>query len=114
MTTKTDDAFALERAMDAISEGNIKRTLHYLAILKRRWDALNQTVASLRDALAEVAPEEPINQDEMGGCIWCGGRQKRGLYTTSNPKHHSADCPWLKARMLLLALTVSLPKGKVK
>lgn len=58
-----------------------------------------------RDVMLNVAPDEPMNQDEQGGCVWCGGKppRKQYGYATSNPKHHSNDCPWIAARAWLAA-----------
>ena len=49
------------------------------------------------DVLEGVAQEEPINQDEMGGCVWCGGP---GAYAeaSSRPEDHDANCAWVIAR----------------
>lgn len=69
-------------------------------------DALANAFAALPDlieALEAMTPDEPINQDEMGGCVWCGGtpsRQPYG-YATANPKHHDKDCAWIIARAVL-------------
>lgn len=65
--------------------------------------------ASLRDEnkrlmemLKELAGDEPINQDEMGGCVWCGGPSglphRRGMYASADPKDHYPYCAWVKAR----------------
>jgi hypothetical protein len=47
------------------------------------------------DLLRNLAPEYGIEQDEQGGCVWCGGR---GLPVAED---HGVDCPWLAARRLL-------------
>lgn len=72
--------------------------------------------AELRALLAELAPEEPINQDEQGGCVWCGWSEnmwfyeqrgcradhKRGsMYSDKRPETHTPDCPWITARRIL-------------
>ena len=53
--------------------------------------------------LEQLAPAQPMNQDEMGGCVWCGGTPPGDRYGNagSDQTHHDADCPWLKARALL-------------
>lgn len=63
---------------------------------------------SLLELIKELAPEEPINQDELGGCIWCSGpmitskkRKYSQIYAERNISHHFPDCPWVKARILL-------------
>lgn len=56
-----------------------------------------------RELLEQLAPEDPINQDEMGGCVWCGcgpPRQSYG-YAGRQKNHHADDCPWVAARELL-------------
>ena len=65
-------------------------------------------------ALLELlAPKQPINDDDQGGCIWCSGSEKwmyinltrnktRGsIYADSRPETHFPDCPWVQARKLL-------------
>lgn len=55
-----------------------------------------------RSLLEALAPEDPMNQDEQGGCVWCGHTDGTSYgYATADPKHHEADCPWLEARRLL-------------
>ena len=53
--------------------------------------------------LEALAPPEPMNQDEQGGCVWCAGEPagQPGGYATSGPADHEADCPWVAARRLL-------------
>lgn len=51
--------------------------------------------------LERLAPPEPMNQDEQGGCVWCGGAVDGSMYATADPKDHAADCPWVEARALL-------------
>ncbi len=55
--------------------------------------------------LEKLAPEKPMNQDELGGCVWCGGSGKEGQYgyCTPDPACHTAGCPWVAARALLAA-----------
>lgn len=55
--------------------------------------------------LARLAPEEPYNEDEQGGCVWCGGPWNRKYkYAGEDPADHAADCPWVAARALLASL----------
>lgn len=54
----------------------------------------------VRQLIEELAPEEPMNQDEQGGCVWCGGRAFT-VYSTSDPATHETDCPWVRARQML-------------
>lgn len=64
-----------------------------------------KTIETARKIITQLAPNEPMNQDEVGGCVWCGGhpRGKPYGYATSNPKHHSEDCAWIIARAWLAA-----------
>lgn len=58
----------------------------------------------LRELIGRLAPEEPINQDEQGGCVWCGGTGGTTYgYAGADPADHLGDCPWVKARRLLEA-----------
>jgi len=62
----------------------------------------NIKVENISGLIEELAPSDPMNQDEQGGCVWCGGMPPRkGLYAGRNLKHHSHDCPWVKARLFL-------------
>lgn len=56
-----------------------------------------------RKLLAQLAPERPINGDEMGGCVWCAGTPPGEPYGYAGRDlaHHEAGCPWVKARRLL-------------
>lgn len=81
---------------------------------------VNAAEQAARDALAErdwlctaldrVAGPEPMNQDEQGGCCWCGhyGKTPR-MYASAAPADHDTDCAWLQARQLLAALTPQEP-----
>ena len=57
----------------------------------------------MRNLLCRLAPGDPINQDEQGGCVWCGGTPPGRAYGYSARyrSDHSVDCPWLEARELL-------------
>lgn len=61
------------------------------------------TITITRDLLDELAPEQPMNQDEQGGCVWCGGCPPHETYGYAGrtPEDHDRDCPWLAARRLL-------------
>lgn len=57
-----------------------------------------------RKLLEDLTNEgEPMNQDELGGCVWCGGTPPREQYGYARRKRrdHSEDCPWVIARELL-------------
>jgi len=56
-----------------------------------------------RNLLSLLAPEQPINQDEQGGCVWCGGFPPGGRYGYAGRylSDHKQQCPWVKARRLL-------------
>lgn len=60
-------------------------------------------VAVPRELLENLAPEQPMNQDEQGGCVWCCGSAHDSDYAGADPEDHDADCPWLLARRLLAA-----------
>lgn len=64
----------------------------------------------IKELLEKLAPHEPINQDEMGGCVWCGKSPPGDNYgyAQRDLTHHDADCPWVQARLLL---GDTLPKG---
>lgn len=56
------------------------------------------------ELLSELAPYHPINHDEMGGCVWCGGTPPRSAYGYAGrylSDHDKLTCPWLKARKIL-------------
>ena len=56
--------------------------------------------------LERLAPEDPMNQDEMGGCVWCAGNGgKKYGDAGRDPEDHAADCPWVEARAMLNAAT---------
>ncbi len=51
-----------------------------------------------------LSGEEPTSQDEMGGCVWCGGSppdKGHYAYATAEPDSHDPECPWLLARAAL-------------
>ena len=65
---------------------------------------LRSEVAMLHDALYNALPEDAVNQDEMGGCIFCGksvGKHGYG-YATNAPKDHEEDCAWFVGRRILV------------
>ena len=70
--------------------------------------------AKVLAALEAVAPEEPINQDEQGGCVWCGGTPLGSPYgyATSDRTHHEKDCGWVLARDAI-AIMRKEPQGWV-
>lgn len=61
-------------------------------------ESLNISVELLRS----LAPEAGMDQDEQGGCVWCGGSAS-GLYSRPVAEDHYDSCPWLAARRLLAA-----------
>jgi hypothetical protein len=64
---------------------------------------LNAPVLVPRHLLNALAPEQPINQDEQGGCVWCGGMPPRTSYGYARRVRddHMWDCPWVSARSFL-------------
>jgi hypothetical protein len=61
---------------------------------------MNEETRLLLEALA---PYSPINQDEQGGCVWCGGGEPGRRYSNAYRylTDHDHDCPWLQARQAL-------------
>lgn len=56
-----------------------------------------------RKLLEQLAGYHPINQDEMGGCVFCCGSEP-GVHFGNAGRYlsdHSRGCPWVKARRLL-------------
>lgn len=53
--------------------------------------------------LEDLAPAEPVNDDETGGCVFCGGRPAGKPFgdASSDPSDHRPGCPWVKIRALL-------------
>ena len=53
--------------------------------------------------LEDLAPADPVNDDETGGCVFCGGRPAGKPFgdASSDPSDHRPGCPWLKIRALL-------------
>jgi hypothetical protein len=47
-----------------------------------------------------------INQDELGGCVWCGGSGKEGNYGYCDETYdcHSKKCPWVEGNRMLQKL----------
>ena len=67
----------------------------------------------LAEALDRACPEEPMNQDEMGGCVWCRkplGKHGWG-YASAKPSDHEEDCAWLSGRRTLAIIRETLKKG---
>lgn len=56
-----------------------------------------------KSLLEKLAPAEPINQDEMGGCVFCAGTPPGNRYGSADRylDNHDKDCPWVEARLLL-------------
>jgi hypothetical protein len=74
-------------------------------------------------ALKAACPEQPMSQDEQGGCVWCGGypgiRRKRlrkhespYAYATADPESHNEDCAWLLARAAIARAEGTTEKGE--
>lgn len=50
-----------------------------------------------------------LNQDEMGGCVWCGGIARPGYckgygYCNEDYECHQPDCPWVAGDKYLTEL----------
>lgn len=56
-----------------------------------------------RKLLEALAPYEPINQDECGGCVFCAGTPPGRKWDGAGRflSDHEVGCPWIKARRLL-------------
>lgn len=56
-----------------------------------------------RKLLKQLAPHEPINQDEQGGCVFCAGTPPGQPYGQAGRflSDHKPGCTWVKARRLL-------------
>ena len=50
------------------------------------------------------------NQDEMGGCVWCGGSGKEGTYGYCDESYdcHNVDCDWVAGNKYLEELKSSV------
>jgi len=59
--------------------------------------------AELLALIGELAPESPMNQDEMGGCVHCKGGPpgERYGYADRYLSDHGENCVWVKARVAL-------------
>ncbi len=62
---------------------------------------MTDTVSISKHLLVELAPYEPMNQDEQGGCVWCNIKPEDYGYAERKASHHERDCPWIRARHLL-------------
>lgn len=54
-------------------------------------------------AVLHALVDQVLNQDELGGCVYCGGSGKEGTYGYCTEEYdcHMDDCPWVAARRLL-------------
>lgn len=61
----------------------------------------NADLLALVEALT-LGPD-PTNQDECGGCVFCGGTPPRETYGYAEAyrSDHDTDCPWLRGRLAL-------------
>lgn len=50
-----------------------------------------------------------LNQDEQGGCVWCGGSGKEGSYGYCDESYdcHQKDCAWVEGDRYLKQLKSS-------
>lgn len=58
---------------------------------------------NLRPLLDQIAPYEPISQDEQGGCVWCAGKPPGTKYGNAGRflTDHNYGCPWVDVRQML-------------
>jgi len=56
-----------------------------------------------RKLLEQLAGYDPMNQDELGGCVFCCGTPPGSQYGYAGRylSDHEKGCPWVKARRLL-------------
>ncbi len=74
------------------------------ALLLAEVERLKEAAQKFRDLVDDLSGEEPMSQDEMGGCVWCGGTppdKGHYAYATAEPDSHDPECPWLLARAAL-------------
>lgn len=76
--------------------------LHASDVLEAPFDGTDHLI----DVLQGLAPDAPMNQDEQGGCVWCGSHGNEGSYGYAGPSflEHDDDCAWVAGRKLLDAL----------
>ena len=70
--------------------------------LEERTELLVEAMGLIRELADPNMTGEPINQDEQGGCVWCGHGppgQAYGYATSDSKDHHC--CPWIEAMALL-------------
>lgn len=50
--------------------------------------------------LGELAPYSPLNREESGGCVFCGGHPPGDRFGRADRllSDHSSDCPWVRGR----------------
>lgn len=56
---------------------------------------------NLKKLLEDLAPYEPMCQDERGGCVHCGGTDDGGMFCGRFLSDHEKDCPWVRARIFI-------------
>lgn len=54
-----------------------------------------------RTLLSCLAPEDPPDVNEMGGCIHCGGNDPDVMHTGPNFYRHRDDCTWVEVRKII-------------
>lgn len=52
-----------------------------------------------RELLKAIAPEQPMQQDEQGGCVWCG-EDSWGSGSYRDYERHEG-CPWGRVRKII-------------
>jgi hypothetical protein len=117
MTNPTDTE-AMRREFEAAHQDYIltRQGYGYLNVFTQpRWEAwqlakqaneiarLNTENAQLREALENVLGDAPFNNDEMGGCLFCGNsnRVSSSAYVGADPADHMEDCHWIVAKEAL-------------
>lgn len=72
---------------------------------------MNKTAQkALLQALTNLVSGEAINQDECGGCVYCGGSGKEGPYGYCDESYdcHQDDCEWVAGRKIVTAFGAGL------
>jgi len=73
------------------------------AILRYHPDVVRLVEAARR---FDYAPDEVPNQDEQGGCVFCGGTPPGEPYGyTESADDHESDCAWLVLHAALVPFT---------
>lgn len=74
----------------------------FAKVRRERDQAAKKLAEALRKALLDENGEmQPMNQDEQGGCVWCGRQGKHSIYASDAPRDHTPDCGWIVGKAAL-------------